>query len=216
MKKVSFDFDCTLSEIAVQKLAYTLIQNGIEVWVCTARASSEDKMYDNWGNEDLFKVTDSLKIPRNRIIFCDYEEKRPFLEAEGFVWHLDDDNLVIRSLKHSFVKGIHCLQKGWLDKCIKFLNLYEMNNLSFSERMKIVTDSHPDYSSISSEIVGGEFNIVEVEIVIQEKATGKFYKSNFFQDVNVDNNKDFGEINVSEAPIFREVSPKTISITVYE
>lgn len=216
MKRVSFDFDHTLSNVEMQRLAYTLIGLGVEVWVCTARCSSEDKMYDNWGNEDLFLVTDSLKIPRNRIIFCDYEEKLPFLEAEGFIWHLDDDNVVIRSLKHSYVKGIHCLQKGWLDKCIKLLNLYEMNNLDYAERMRIVSDSHTGYESISSEVVGGEFNIVEVEIVVEEKATGKFYKSNFFQDVDVENAKDWTEVNVPEAPIFREVFPKTITTVIYE
>ena len=216
MKRVSFDFDHTLSTLEAQCLAYSLIQLGVEVWVCTARCASEDKMYDNWGNEDLFSVTDSLDIPRNRIIFCNYEEKRPFLEAEGFIWHLDDDNMVVRSLNRSFVKGIHCLQKGWLDKCINLLNLYEMNNLSFADRMRIVNDTHADYDHIKSEVVGGEFNIVEVELVVKEKSTGKFLKTNFFQDVNIDDQKDFTEVNIPEAPIFREVFPYEVTTIIYK
>lgn len=216
-RRVSFDFDHTLDKLDVQHLAYNLIQLGIEVWVCTARHSNENKLVDSWGNEDLFLVTDRLGIPRDRIIFCNYEDKRPFIEAERFEWHLDDDFMVINSLRDSFVPGIHVLQKGWMDKCIKILNLYEMNNLDHAERMRIVSDSHAGFESIDSAIVNSHFNIVEVRVVVKEKATGKYFASNFFQDIEVDNNRrDWSEINVPEAPIFREVFPKSVTTIIYE
>ena len=215
-RKVCFDFDHTLSELAVQHLAYRLIGLGIEVWVCTARHSDGNKVVEDWGNEDLYQVTDTLGIPRDRIIFCNYEDKKPYLEAEGFVWHLDDDFMVVRSLRHSFVKGVHVLNRGWMDKCIKLLNLYEMNNVYFEERMKIINDTHPGFEHVDSLEVSQNFNIVEVMVVVKDKATSKFYASNIFQDINPDNTKDFSEINTPEAPVFREVFPKSITTIVYE
>ena len=67
MKRVSFDFDHTLSSLKIQHFAHSLIKQGIEVWICTARHSNENKLVDNWGNEDLFFVTDFLKIPQEQI-----------------------------------------------------------------------------------------------------------------------------------------------------
>ena len=37
MKKVSFDFDGTLSRLDVQKYAKSLIEQGFEVWIVTSR-----------------------------------------------------------------------------------------------------------------------------------------------------------------------------------
>ena len=39
--KISFDFDSTLSEAKIQKLAKKFINDGHEVWITTSRLSSE-------------------------------------------------------------------------------------------------------------------------------------------------------------------------------
>lgn len=118
--KVSFDFDHTLSTYEAQKLAYLLLQDGVEVYVCTARNSSEDKVIASWENADLFKVTDYLGIPRENIIFTGYDDKYPYLEKAGIDVHLDDDNMVIVSInKNSKLKGIHYLRSDWKDQMQK-------------------------------------------------------------------------------------------------
>jgi len=215
MRKVSFDFDHTLSNLEMQHFAYNLINLGIEVWVCTARCSNEDKLYDNWGNEDLYTVTDKLKIPRNRIIFCNYEEKRPFLEAEGFEWHLDDDYLVINSLRDSFVPGIHCLKNGWLEKCIKILNIYEMNNKDYDERLRIVQGLHKDFVQVETNFVQVDTqDVVELDVIVKEIPTGKFFSTKMFTDT-ANPDRDLRECNVPEFPLFKEVFPKIVTTTIY-
>ncbi len=216
MKRVSFDFDHTLSSLKIQHFAHSLIKQGIEVWICTARHSNENKLVDNWGNEDLFFVTDFLKIPQEQIIFCNYEEKRPFLEAESFEWHLDDDYMVINSLRDSFVPGIHCLQKGWMDKCIKILNLYKMNELSYEERLNILRGLHKDFVIIDTIFEGVEFDIVELTVIVKEMSTGKFFSTTFYQDTDTTNPKGWFEVNVAESPIYKEVFPKTVTKVIYE
>ena len=69
MLKVSFDFDHTLSTLPMQELAYKLVQEGVDVYVCTARYSDADKGLVRWDNSDLFSVTDHIGIPRSNIIF---------------------------------------------------------------------------------------------------------------------------------------------------
>lgn len=112
--KVSFDFDHTLSTYEAQKLAYLLLKAGVEVFVCTARDSNQDKKIATWENADLYRVTDFLGIPRENIIFTGYEDKRPYLEKAGIDVHLDDDNMVITSVnKSNKLKGVHYLRPDW-------------------------------------------------------------------------------------------------------
>jgi len=93
-KRVSFDFDSTLNRKDIEDFAFSLIRKGIEVWVCTSR-DHEDNQPD-WiisgtiskrGNDDLYKVTDKLKIPRERIIFTNHQFKSEFLD-KSFLWHI--------------------------------------------------------------------------------------------------------------------------------
>ena len=101
--RVSFDFDSTLSRKVIQDYAKELINDKVEVWICTSRPSDE-KALELWKsigyNEDIFKVAKELKIPKDKIIFTNYHNKIDFLRDKGFIWHLDDD-----AIELSFFKG---------------------------------------------------------------------------------------------------------------
>lgn len=95
--KVSFDFDDTLSNPAVQRFAGKLMQNELlEVWIVTSRLDNEsfDKKYGNGFkfncNEDLFEVAEQLKIPEDRIVFTRMEWKYLFFKDKDFAIHIDD------------------------------------------------------------------------------------------------------------------------------
>lgn len=102
--KVSFDFDGTLSKPVVQKIAKTLVNAGIEVWIVTRRYDSVEKYEDSFleyydiyrdnleeAHNNLFKVADEVGIPRDRIKFTNMEYKYTFFKGTDFNWHLDDD-----------------------------------------------------------------------------------------------------------------------------
>tara|TARA_R110000803_G_scaffold138258_1_gene205090 strand:+ start:135 stop:548 length:414 start_codon:yes stop_codon:yes gene_type:complete len=103
--KVSFDFDATLSINSVQDYARELIKQKVEVWVTTSRSKSSISGYTMRGmrlenmNDDLFKVTDNLGIQRDRITFTEYCDKSEFLNNQGFIWHLDDDDYELEMIK---------------------------------------------------------------------------------------------------------------------
>jgi hypothetical protein len=102
MKKVSVDYDGTLDREDVQAYIRELIARGVIVWVCTARLSPKNAHNSQW-NDAMFKVTDGLGIPREHIIFTNYEKdwknKSEFLKGKGFTWHLDDDNIELSFIK---------------------------------------------------------------------------------------------------------------------
>lgn len=97
-KKVSFDFDDTLSSGRVQHHARKMKRNGCELWIVTSRLSDEevcrrrDLEETNWNN-DLFFVAKQLNIPKERIVFCSFSPKYEFFWEgnDDFVFHLDDD-----------------------------------------------------------------------------------------------------------------------------
>lgn len=109
MHKVSFDFDDTLSEPKIQKLARTILESGLfTLWIVTARVPTEKAGSPTW-NDDLFGVAKDLGIPQDRIVFCAYSPKYEwFLNNEDFLFHIDDDPEEIRDINiHTKVRGIH-------------------------------------------------------------------------------------------------------------
>lgn len=98
MKKVSFDFDSTLSRLDVQDYAKLLINKGVDVWICTSRLEPSKAPNKEW-NDDLFLVADRLDIKRSNIIFCNYENKSVFLKDKGFLFHIDDDDIELSFIK---------------------------------------------------------------------------------------------------------------------
>lgn len=123
--KVSFDFDSTLSRESIQKYAQKLINKGVEVWICTSRWSDEEALNRNWSvdyNYDLLLVAEKLKIPKERIIFTNHENKIDFLRDKDFIWHLDDDVIELSFFKREKVTGISCYKNNsWENKCNKLL-----------------------------------------------------------------------------------------------
>jgi len=140
IKKVSFDFDCTLSEPHIQLYAEELVSNGFEIWIVTARYDKQH-VIENWhtteesaekANQDLFEVANRLGIPNERIIFMNMDDKWNFFKDKDFVWHLDDDwreNKMI--LKHTKTKAINSWgNSSWKQKCERILNKNKIVNES--------------------------------------------------------------------------------------
>lgn len=125
-KRVSFDYDETLSSPEVQKLAVILLEHSVDVLVITARSADiEGEELDDWNNSDLFEVTDLLGIPRNNIIFCDHKRKYKFIEKDPTIlWHLDDSYGDVREINmHTSTVGISVLESGWFSTCLKLLEI---------------------------------------------------------------------------------------------
>lgn len=83
--KVSFDFDHTLAEKNIQKLANIFIEKGHDVYITTSRFM----LSPFYSNEKVYDVADLLNIPHNKIRFTNGEDKYVFLE--DFDIHFDDD-----------------------------------------------------------------------------------------------------------------------------
>lgn len=118
--KISLDFDSTLSENKVQKMAMWLISQGFEVWIVTSRTSTEVAIEKNlwWKfqeNEDLFKIADKVGIKKENIHFTNYGLKSEFLEDKDFILHLDDDDIELREIDmlNTNIRTIHVLKDDW-------------------------------------------------------------------------------------------------------
>jgi hypothetical protein len=92
-RKISVDFDSTLSEPNVQKLIYELqlLHSDLEVHIVTSRQEDSRNPSGKW-NADLYIVANQLDIPMERIHFCNLTPKYKFFkENPDFILHLDDD-----------------------------------------------------------------------------------------------------------------------------
>ena len=133
MKRVSFDFDSTLSLRLVQDYAKSLINRGYDLWVVTSRLpNGSDPKYKKHGmwveidNSDMFEVTDMLGIKREQIIFTSHRKKSEIINEMGieFLFHLDDDWTELNHInRETKTKGVSCFgTSGWKQKCNKILN----------------------------------------------------------------------------------------------
>ena len=124
MKKVSFDFDGTLSKNKVQQYAKMLIKSGVECWIVTSRMGFGKEPQHNW-NDDLFEIAKEIGIPKEHIHFCCMDNKANFLNGKGFIWHLDDDLIELSFIKtDSDCKPISCFgNKTYLQECSYLLDL---------------------------------------------------------------------------------------------
>jgi hypothetical protein len=106
MRKVSFDFDSTLSRKDVQDFAKKLVNEGYEVWIVTSRFDDETGMSKNWHwikdqNQNLFNIASECGIKMDNIKFTCMEPKIKFLENKGFIFHLDDDDIELMDIFES-------------------------------------------------------------------------------------------------------------------
>lgn len=130
MKKISFDFDSTLSEKHIQKFASKLIELGFDVWITTSRFPNKIAKKKNWwwvikNNQELFDVANNLNIQKKNIIFTNGQDKINFLKNNNFLFHLDDDNTEIELINESddICIGIWTLNNNWKKECKKILNI---------------------------------------------------------------------------------------------
>jgi len=129
--KVSIDFDGTMTRQDVQEFCKELINMGVEVWVCTYRTKEyNDEMFkivdkSTPANSDLYEVTDSLGIPRERILFTEMDLKSKFL-TDDFIFHLDDDYTVVYDLRaNSKVPCVSVFKSAYKNKCLRLLKNHE-------------------------------------------------------------------------------------------
>lgn len=134
-KKVSFDFDETLSKPSIQEYAKQLIQNGVDVCVITSRFSDEKLKlqwekennieigYDWNDNVDLFEIVDSIGLPRDKVIFTEFKWKYNVIkDIPELLWHLDDSRSEVKRLnENTKTIGIVCFD-SWKNKCERILN----------------------------------------------------------------------------------------------
>ena len=81
--KVSFDFDCTLSELLIQEKAKMMIQF-CDVYIITARC--EGKTH----NKDLYRIADKLNISHENIFFTEGGWKWSLIDKMEIDIHYDD------------------------------------------------------------------------------------------------------------------------------
>jgi hypothetical protein len=126
--KISFDFDQTLSRWDVQTFAKELIERGFDVWIVTSRL--ECSKTHEFDNQDIFQVVCRLSIPREKIVFTNFNGKETFFQNnQDFVFHLDDDPqelLFINSTTN--VKVIDSDVITWKEDCLNRLNDFIWEN----------------------------------------------------------------------------------------
>ncbi len=89
--KYSFDFDCTLGEPIIQKLASFLIAGGAELWIITTRCSDTDGRKPEFGrNSSVYSVAKRLGIPKDRIILTEGDFKWKKVKELNIDIHFDD------------------------------------------------------------------------------------------------------------------------------
>ena len=118
MKKVSFDFDGTLTNPKIKNYAKSLVGAGIECWIVTSRMGFGKEPSPTW-NDDLFEVAREIGIPKEHIHFCCMDNKANFLNGKGFLFHIDDDTIELSFVKtDSDCKPISCYHNpGYLSEC---------------------------------------------------------------------------------------------------
>ncbi len=134
MKKVSFDFDDTLSKQSIQKYALNLIEKGIDIRITTRRYDFDNiHLYDDMikhrinieggPHKDLLKVLEFLNLDLSKVTFTNGELKwQYFNNNSDFIWHLDDDPIELNKINSlTKIKGISCLGSNYIYKCNKLL-----------------------------------------------------------------------------------------------
>lgn len=128
MRKVSFDFDGTLSKESVQKYAKELFDKGFEVWIVTLRFENHlnDKLYGkDYNNEDLYAIADQIGIKREHIVFTALVDKGEyFSKHDDFIFHLDDSYPQIKDVTEKCVNtkpvwlfNFSLDQLKWVEEC---------------------------------------------------------------------------------------------------
>ena len=95
--RISFDFDSTLAEKRMQKVAVKFITDGHDVYITTSRMDHYEHEYAKRWNDDVYKVADQLGIARENVQFTNCDIKANYLK--GFDMHFDDDIVEIQCIE---------------------------------------------------------------------------------------------------------------------
>lgn len=129
-KRVSIDFDGTLTKPEVQEYVKELIVKGIDVYIVTARYNEmlKHRYLANCTNDDLYTVIENIGIPLKNVVFTNMTCKTLVLESSNVEFHLDDDELQLYEihLKKS-THPISVLQENWKEQCETILNNINVN-----------------------------------------------------------------------------------------
>ena len=128
MKKVSFDFDSTLSRVDVQEFAKELINDGHDIWIVTSRCATEPALEKGWywvekQNQELYDVAELVGITRDKIVFTEHVDKIEYLFGKEFLFHLDDDEFELMAILESkdICKAINVEHFEWKETCLELL-----------------------------------------------------------------------------------------------
>lgn len=125
MKKVSFDFDSTLSKEKIEQFAKELVDRNFEVWIVTTRKDNEQTQFPH-SNDDLFETAIRCGIKFSNIHFTNMKDKWEFLKDKGFIFHIDDDWEELKQIQKN-VKGTVAISSfgnpKWKHKCIKAIGM---------------------------------------------------------------------------------------------
>jgi len=126
--KISFDFDECLEFDYMQNFAKDLSSLGYEIWIVTARWSTE--MYHKVHypltfptyNKDLYEIAKKLNIPNEHIIFTNMEIKWLSIKDKGFILHMDNDNVEVDDINEfTDVKAVMSLAPNSIETALKIL-----------------------------------------------------------------------------------------------
>lgn len=99
---ITFDFDQTLSELHVRKLAKKLHHGGNDVRIVTARNGN---INNSW-NQDILNAVQEIGIEDKLVTFTCMELKDKFLEEIKADIHIDDDIEELAAIKKNCSKTI--------------------------------------------------------------------------------------------------------------
>lgn len=130
IKKVSFDFDHTLSEASVQEFVKEII-NDFEIWIVTSRETKREIFgtdpvhFMQLDNSDLFLVADSLGIKRSNIVFTEHQLKADYIIDTDIIAHLDDDHIELKFINdETKTKGFSVKSKNWENDLKEYIYSY--------------------------------------------------------------------------------------------
>ena len=150
MIKISVDFDKTLSKKHVQEYIKRLLNEGVDVWVTTARYDDENaKIYaPQHNNNRLWEVVTNLGIPFEKVYFTNMQLKSDHINNKDYIFHLDDDLIELEFLEKTNIVGVHVLNNEYQKICDKLIE-YASKNLNQNKKNFFTGISHPGWGFLT-------------------------------------------------------------------
>jgi translation elongation factor EF-1alpha len=127
-KKISLDFDYTLSRKDVQEFAKKLVNLDFDVWIVTSRFSNEEALLRGlYGadkkNKEIYDIAELCGIKKENIVFTNKIDKINYLKDKNFTIHLDDDIDELMAILESgdLCKPINVNYFDWENTCMEIL-----------------------------------------------------------------------------------------------